>query len=109
MGVAQRVAGVEADALEQAGDHVGALPALRDAMDFDRLADDAADGHARIQAAHRVLEDDLHVPAELAEFLPAVGEEVLAAVADLAAGRGDQAEDRAADGGLAAAGLADEA
>ena len=85
------------------------LAALGDAVDLDRLADDVADGHARVEAADRVLEDDLHVPAEPAQLLAAVGEEVLALVADLAAGGGDQAEDRAADGRLAAAGFADEA
>jgi hypothetical protein len=53
------------------------LPALGDAVDLDRLADDVADRHARVEAADRVLEDDLHVPAELAELFAAVGEEVL--------------------------------
>ena len=59
--------------------------ALGDAVDFDRLADDVADGHARVQAADRVLEDDLHLPAEAAQLFAVVGEEVLALVAHLPA------------------------
>ena len=95
--------------MEQRGDAIDLVFAFGDPVHFDRLADDVANGHAGIEAADGVLENDLHLPAQAAQRLALVGEEVLALVADLAGGGGNQAEDRSADGGFAAAGFADEA
>src|SRR5258706_4862338 len=109
VGVAQGEGRIEAHALEEVGDHFLALAAAGNAMDLDGLTDDVADGHARVEAADGVLEDDLHVAAELAELFAFVAEEILPAIGDGAAGARDEAEDGAANGGFAAAGFTDKA
>ena len=43
-------------------------------MHQQRLADDVARGHARVERGERVLEDDLHLPAEPAAFGLAQGD-----------------------------------
>ena len=54
----------QADLLEQLGDRACSPRAPRgDAVHAQRLADDVARGHARIERGERVLEDDLHLPA----------------------------------------------
>ena len=73
-------------------------------MDVERLADDVADRHARIQARIRILED--HLDLVLGEF---AGGELLAIEINFAFRRLIEADDCAARRGLAAAGLADEA
>ena len=83
-------------------------------MDEHGLGKHGADGHAGVEAADGVLEDNLHRAAETAEVagreLEDVGalEEDLAIDDDAALGF-DEAEESAADGGFAAAGFADEA
>src|SRR3546814_10026579 len=76
-------------------------------MEHRRLADDLRHLLARIERRHRVLEDHLHQetepPPRLAVFQAAV------LPANLSARRRHQARDHAAEGRLAAAGLADEA
>ena len=109
VGIARCIGRIEAHPLEQGGHHLVALAAARDAMHLDRLADDAPHAHARIQAGDGILKNDLHVPPQPAEFFAAVGEEVHPFVANIAAGGGDEPQDRAADGGLAAARFANEA
>src|SRR3546814_5098147 len=64
--------GAQADAIEELRDHLLALLRSRDTVDEQRLADDIADRHARIQRRVRVLEDDLHLAAEGAH-LPQIG------------------------------------
>ena len=74
------------------------------------LADDLADRHTRGERRERVLEDDLHLRAQGAQLL--VGEviDLLSVEEHLTAGLGViQAQDRAARGRLAAAGLTDKA
>ena len=74
------------------------------------LTDDLADRHTRGERGERVLEDDLHLRAQGAQFL--VGEviDLLSVEEHLTAGLGViQAQDRAARGRLAAAGLTDKA
>src|SRR5687767_15956017 len=109
MGVAHAVSGIETHAGEQRRDLLLLGAALCDAVDFQRLADDVADRHARVQAAYRVLEDDLHLPAKAAKVIARVAEEIGTAVEDLPARRVDEAEDGAADGCFAATRLADQA
>ncbi len=78
-------------------------------MDIQRLADNGADRHARIQAGERILEDDLHV---LAIGAHGSGRELgdIAALEEHSARGGlDQAQDGAPDGCFAGAGFADEA
>ena len=53
----------------------------------------------------RVLEDDLHLPAQPAQRFAAIGEKILAVVPHAAGGRRDQPQDRPPHRGLAAAGF----
>ena len=76
-------------------------------MDAERLADDIASRHARIERGKRVLEDDLHrTPMRTQVGLAEMGD-VAAVEPDAAAGRLDQAQDAARDRRFAAAGFAD--
>ena len=95
---------------------VDALSASRlfliQSVDVQRFADDLADGHARVKRRGRILEDDLH----LAAVRQHVDRDLLLgvvdgrAVEDDAAGRRFvQADGRAAERRLAAAGFADQA
>src|SRR5581483_1787688 len=62
--VAAHVVGLQPDRLQELGHTVPELlPGPRQLVDDERLADDGADRHARIERGERVLEDDLHVPA----------------------------------------------
>ena len=64
MRVALHLVGRQADALEQRGDALACAPSLRaDAVDEQRLGDEVADAHARIERGVGVLEDHLHVAA----------------------------------------------
>ena len=102
------VLGAQADALEDVRDAGAALLRLADAVHAQRFADDVARRHARIERRERVLEDDLHLPPVGAQLPLVEMRDVGAVDPDPARGRLDQAEDRAPDGGLAAAGFADQ-
>ena len=80
-----------------------------DIMRAHRFADDLADRHTRRKAGVRILEDHLHMRAQRAQLL--LGElcKVLPLEHDRTAGHIMQAQDRAADRGLAAAGFAHKA
>ena len=78
-------------------------------MDAQRLADDPADGVARVERRERVLEDHLHPPPQRLELALAERGDVLAVEDDPARGRLVQAEERPPDRRLAAARFADEA
>src|SRR5207247_9322950 len=82
------------------------LPGRVQAVDVERLRDDLPDGLAWVQRGERVLEDDGQLPAHPAEPGARHVEEVLALEDDVALVRLDEPEDRAAQRGLAAAGLA---
>ena len=74
------------------------------------LADDLADRHTRGERGERVLEDDLHLRAQGAQLLVGEVVDLLPVEEHLTAGLGIvQAQDRAACGRLAAAGLTDKA
>ena len=74
----------------------------------ERLGDDRADGHARVEARLRVLEDHLHLRPQRPQRAALEPGDVAALELDRAGGRIVEPQDRAAGGGLAAAGLADE-
>ena len=74
-----------------------------------RLADDVAHGHARVERGQRVLKDHLHVAAVGAHAGLRQAGQVLAQPRHRSAGRLDQLQHGAAERGLAAAGLADDA
>ncbi len=77
--------------------------------DGQRLGDDVADRHARIERGDRILEDDLHVAARGAHLLVGKIEKIAALPQDAAFLRFQQPQDGAAERGLAAAGFADDA
>ena len=92
--------------VERLGDGGGAgVAAGRGVEQVERLGDEAGDAVARVERAVGVLEHRLHPPADGAVG----GVDGLAVQADLAALDRVEAEDGAAEGGLAAARLADEA
>ena len=81
-----------------------------DAVDLERLADDRADGLARVQRRVRVLEDHLHLAPQRQQRAPVrVWRCRTPSIDDRAAGRLEQPRDQARGRGLAAARLADEA
>ena len=78
-----------------------------EAVDPQRLRDDLADRHAAgWRTCVRILEDDLHLAADLAHLPTAEAGDVAAVEDDLALGGLRQLQDRAAERGLPAAGLA---
>src|SRR6185369_8000541 len=105
-------------ALERAGVHADQLhqPACalqrrgaRQAVVHRPLDERFAHGAARIERAVRVLEDDLHAPAQQAQRARRNPCEVVAAETDLASARLDQAQDAAGEGRLAGPRLAHDA
>ena len=77
-------------------------------MHPQRLGQDLAHGHARIERGVGVLEDDLHVPAQPAQRVLVEVGDLLALEAHRARGRVHQAQHQPAGGRLAAAGFADQ-
>ncbi len=99
--------GQQARVAEQLVDPRGAGgPVRHDAVDGERLRDDLAHRHPRVERAVRVLEDDLHAPAHPAQLGVRELRHVPALEDHLAAGGRLEPEDGAAGGGLAAARLA---
>ena len=99
---------------QQLGDPIAQRPPTRDLVDRQRLADDPPDRHARIERREWILEDHLHVGADLGELLRIQLlhldlAELRIVERYLAGGRIIQANNRAAGGALAAAALADQA
>src|SRR5690606_25681984 len=104
--IAVGLVGPQPDPPHQPVDALAALGPGADAVDVERRADDVAHALARVERRERVLEDDLHAPAEGLQPRPAQLGHALAAEGDLAFGRPDKSHQRKARGGLAAAGLA---
>src|SRR4029077_14408876 len=100
-----RMLGREADDAEQlvhTGTPLGATGAT---VDQERFAGDVANGHSRVERRVRILEDDLHLAADLAHLTALEARDVPAVEDDLP-GRGlCQLDQRAREGGLATAGL----
>src|SRR5713226_8045126 len=63
----QRV-GLQPDHLEQLDQPFALLAAFGEFVDFDPLADDRADPHARIERRVGILKHDLHLLAQLAQL-----------------------------------------
>ena len=109
MRVAPEVLGGEAHRLEQLYDALLALAtASGELVDDERLADDRSHRHPRVQGGVGVLEDDLHLLADLAERPLVEGGDVPILEPDFARGGLDEAEDGPAGRGLAAARFPDE-
>ena len=90
-----RMLGREADGAQQLVDALLALVAAVAAVDAQRLADDVAHGHARVQRRVRVLEDDLHLAPHVAHLAAVERRDVAAVEEDLPARRLDELDDRA--------------
>ena len=82
------------------------VPAVIELLDNEGGGNRFADGHAGVEGGKGVLEDDLHLPAQLLHLLGAQGQHVPALEEHLAAGGFVEAQDSPAHGGLSAAGLA---
>ena len=93
----------QADALEQLADAVVDLVAGHELVGQDRLGDDVAYAHARVERRVGILEDQLDVTAALLALCRRHLDEVLALEDDLAGRGGEQGGDHLADGRLAAA------
>jgi hypothetical protein len=78
-------------------------------MNDKGLGDYVFYAEAGVERGEGVLEDDLHVAAELAHLAARGGEQVATVEADAAGGGLDEAEDEASEGALAGAGFADQA
>jgi hypothetical protein len=100
--IAVREVRVEADDLQQLLHALGLRAALREVMHLERLADDVADGHARVERRVRVLEDHLHPAPHAAHLLATEGRELGAIELHRTRRRLVELEDRAAGRGLAA-------
>jgi hypothetical protein len=98
----------EADEVEKFCDPCAPGGGVADAMDHERLGDDVADRHPRVQRAERILENDLHLPPLATHGLRRQAGQVLAAMQHLARRRLDEPQQQAAGGRLAATGFADE-
>src|SRR4051812_11325242 len=103
-----RVFRAEADRAQQLVDPLAAAVTV-DAVHAQRLRDDLADRHTRIQRRVRVLEHDLKLAPDLAHLPPLEVRDVAAVEQDPAGRRLDQLDDCAAERRLPAARLADEA
>ena len=100
----------QADTVEHAVHQIERRGAARsEAVQQDRLDQNAADGMPRIERRHRVLKDHLHAAAQWPAGALVERGDVGAVEHDRPRGRRDQTEQRAAERGLAGAGLADDA
>ena len=108
MGIAILMILLQAAGLHDAGDILIMLFLGHDAMFPNTFTNDLGDGQTGRQAGIGVLEDDLDIGTVLPQFGLAQTEDLGAVEVDFAIGLFLQAQDGLADGGLAAAGLADQ-
>src|SRR5207237_1889930 len=102
------LAAAQPDLVEDLGRQPLLFLATGNIVYLQRLADDIASGHARVQGRERVLEDDLHLPAVGPQLGLAEPRHVIAVELDRAGGRLDQAQHGACHRRLAAAAFADQ-
>ena len=101
--------GLEADELQEFLNASPRVLTLREAVNAQRFGDDVADGHARIERCIRILEDDLHLFAQFADFFAAEFSDVATFEEHFAFGRLEQPQHDATRGRLARTRFADEA
>jgi hypothetical protein len=107
--VADHEARVDLHARQKASHALGALGLVgADAVDLHALGHEVAHAHARVERGHRVLEHDLDPASQRAQRGTRQRQQVLALEEDAAGLRLDQPQQRAPDGRLAAARLADQ-
>src|SRR5205085_4020379 len=108
--VTLRVRGIETHIRQQAlHTSPASIRVARQTVDVQRLADNLAGGHPRIQRTVGILKNHLEFPAPSAQRGAVQGGEVLALEENPARGRCDQTNDRASQRGLAATTFADQA
>jgi len=101
---------IEPDPHHRASDELGdRAPAEFGRVGHQRLGDDLAGRHARIERGQRILEHDLEIAAQRTARAPVEPCEIATEPGDRAGRRRHQAEDRARQGRLAAARFADHA
>ena len=108
MRIARPIRCREADPLQQRADLTVQRLAPRQTVYLERLADNRADRHTRIQRAIRVLEDHLHLLPGLTHLCSRELAEVSALEKHLTTGGFDEPQERPADCGFATARLADQ-
>ena len=109
MGVSLGEAWIEPDEFKELRDSTGAFRASSNVVDVGWLAQDRANGHARVQRGIRILEDHLHAASKVVKFTPLSSCKVVSVKVDCACARLYDAGDRACNGALAAARLANKA
>ena len=110
MGVSIGAVGREPASFEERHHSVASVvDAVDDAMHDPRLGHEFSDGHSRVEAGVRILEDELHVLAKMSQCFAGGLGDVAAPEADCPGGRFDTSEDGPTGGGLSRAGFADKA
>jgi len=100
---------VEPDQLEQRADLLSSRARVTKCVDDERLLDDLACSHARVERGVRILKHDLKVAAGASELGWIQCAHVRTLEGDLSSGRFYEPQHASAGRGLAGAGLADEA
>jgi hypothetical protein len=106
MRIPARVVGFESDNAQQLSHLLAKLRAARDAMNYQRLADDGGYRHSWIERRIGILKDDLHPAAESSQSAFPKAQEVHVIEHNAAFGRLNQTQQAAANGSLAASGFA---
>src|SRR5579864_3909195 len=84
VGIAAELAGSQPDSFQNLHDARAAGVARElPFVDFERLANNGFDAHARVKRRHRVLKNDLHLAAQGAQACSASGEPILTGEEDL--------------------------
>src|SRR6266481_4798965 len=108
MGVPIEMRRVEADETKELGDARAPLGSSPQAMDDERLFDNLAGAHPRVERGVRILKHDLHLPARCAQARPGKPDHVLSAKPDFARRGLDEPQHATARRRLAATRLADQ-
>src|SRR6185369_8756971 len=93
---------IKPDASQQCGHAIAAFTLRALMMNYERLANDVADLHARIQRGVRILKNDLHLAPGLAQFFFVERENVSTFEVDVTRSRFNQTQQAAPDCRLAA-------
>ena len=108
MRIAPGMFGQQADDFEKLAAARRLRLGVADLVHAQRLGQDLAHGHSRIERGVGILKNDLHVPAQTAHLVLVEVCDLLALEAHRAPGGIHQAQDQASGGRLAAAGFADQ-
>src|SRR5690348_826782 len=100
--------GPDPDHIEQFDDPLLLLSAACETMDLDSFADNRPHPHARIQRCVGILEDELHLTAQMTKFAAGKGGEIASVEEDLAGSWLDELEDEPAQRRFPRSRLADQ-